>query len=430
MSTGESKNPSTLPARDVDGFRRKLLTRKRHQDGMLLKLKHGWACRFYEQGDRQRKRVQKFLGSFKKLTKPQAKKAMREVLAVVNENVASPPETETTTFREYADRWIEDCETREKKPIKDSVSRDWRSILKNHLHGPIGDLPLSDVGNRTMKSLVERLSRKKLAPATIRNICLVVKLVKSSALDDDGNQLFPERWNSRFIDAPTVDPTKQRRPTFTAEQISGIVKAATGRLQMAAILFAATGLRAGELLGLELRHFDGTSITIDQAVWGPGQVQGPKTRNAYRTVDLHPSVSALLKQFIGDRTSGFIFRASGGRPLTQANFLRRELHPLLASLEIPMRGFHSFRRFRNTFLRQSHCPDGILKFWLGHAGRDMSDTYDRSREDVQYRQDVAKTMGIGFELPIALSTKQKREKSSQSDVFSLIGRQAETAVSG
>jgi integrase len=386
--------------------------------------------RYYEPGEGNRKRVQKFLGSYEKLTKPQAKKAMREVLAVVNENVAVLSETETTTFREYADRWIEDCETRKKKPIKDSVSRDWRSILKNHLDGPIGDLPLSDVGNRTMKSLVERLSRKKLAPATIRNICLVVKLVKASAIDEDGNQLFPERWNSRFIDAPTVDPTKQRRPTFTAEQVSAIVRTATGRLQMAAILFASSGLRAGELLGLEVRHFDGTSITVNQAVWGPGQVQGPKTQNAYRTVDLHPSVSALLKQFIGKRTSGFIFRASSGGPLTQANFLRRELHPLLESLEIPMRGFHSFRRFRNTFLRQSHCPDGLLKFWMGHAGASMSDTYDRSREDVRYRQDVAKAMGFGFDLPVALTAKCKREKSSQSDVISLIGRQEETVISG
>ena len=40
---------------------------------------------------------------------------------------------------------------------------------------------------------------------------------------------------------------------------------------MAAILFAATGLRAGELLGLEVRHFDGTSVRVEQAIW-KGQV--------------------------------------------------------------------------------------------------------------------------------------------------------------
>jgi hypothetical protein len=77
-----------------------------------------------------------------------------------------------------------------------------------------------------------------------------------------------------------------------------------------------------------------------------------------------------------------------------------------------MRGFHSFRRFRNTFLRQSHCPDGVLKFWMGHAEVDMSDRYDRSREDAEYRKDVAQAMGIGFEIPKMQTTKpSKKEKT-------------------
>jgi hypothetical protein len=45
------------------------------------------------------------------------------------------------------------------------------------------------------------------------------------------------------------------------------------------------------------------------------------------------------------------------------------------------------------------CPDDLVKFWTGHAGRDMSDLYDKIREDVQYRKDVAESVGIGFELP-------------------------------
>jgi hypothetical protein len=93
-----------------------------------------------------------------------------------------------------------------------------------------------------------------------------------------------------------------------------------------------------------------------------------------------------------------------------------------------MRGFHAFRRFRNTFLRQSHCPDGVLKFWMGHAEGDMSDRYDRSREDVQYRKDVAKSMGLGFELPKTLTPKRvKEEKTSLSGV---IGRPRASSRNG
>ena len=276
--------------------------------------------------------------------------------------------------------------------------------------------------------LVERLAQKKLKPATIHNITLVVKLVRASAIDDDGNQLFPIKWNRRFIDAPSVDPTKQRKPSFTADQVTAIVKAASGRMQMAAILFASTGLRAGELFGLEVRHFDGASVTVAQSVWGgDNKVGTPKTQNAYRVVDVHPDVAALLQQFIGDRKAGFIFQTSSRRPITQTNILRREFHPLLDNLEIPTCGFHAFRRYRNTFLRQSHCPDALLKFWMGHSGRDMSDLYDRSREDVQYRKDVAKAMGVGFELPKALTP--KRSKEEKISLTGVIGRRTETEAS-
>jgi integrase len=429
-STVVNKSPGTLPPRAVDGYRRKVLTRRRHQDGQLIKLKHGWAARHYENGEGERRRVQKFLGTFEELpTRRSAQNRMQSKLTVVNTCFTVNPRT-TTTFRVFAYQWIEDCEQRKQKPIKPSVSHNWRRILANHLFPLIGEVPLSDVGNRTMRSVVERLAKKKLSPKTIQNITLVVKLVKSSPVDDDGNELYPTKWNSRFIDAPSVDPTKQRKPSFTSAEVETIVKAATGRVQMAAILFAATGLRAGELLALEIRHFDGTSITVSQALWH-AKMGTPKTENAFRTVDLHPDVAALLKTFVGDRKTGFIFQTRSGKPLNQVNLLRRELHPLLETLGISMRGFHAFRRFRNTFLRQSHCPDGVLKFWMGHADGNMSDRYDRSREDVQYRKDVAKSMGVGFELPKTLNPKYiKRGKTSLSGAIGRCEQMVEQVVSG
>ena len=192
---------------------------------------------------------------------------------------------------------------------------------------------------------------------------------------------------------------------------------------MACVLLAASGLRAGELLGLEVQHFDGTSVKVEQSIWG-GKTQAPKTKNAYRTVDVHPDVALLLKAFIGDRKSGFIFQTSSGRPFGQSNLLNDGLHPLLEKLGISKRGFHAFRRFRNTHLRQQHCPAGLLKYWIGHSTKkDMSDLYDRSSLDVPYRKDVCVAMGIGFTLPPVLTPKLKKSEQSTSEV-GVIGRQA------
>jgi integrase len=412
----------TLPPARRDGQRRRILSRKRHQEGQLIELEHGYAVRHYERdADGKRQRVQKFLGTFADLpTKRSALNAMQSEMAVVNSNVAVRPQQSTQTFRQRAMQWIKDCEQRKKKPLKPSVSNGWRGILKNHLLPLIGEIPLRDVGNKTMRSVVEALSKKKLSPATMQNILLVVKLTVASDIDDDGNQLNPRKWNSRYIDAPAVNSKEQHKPSFTGDEVTRIAAAATGRLQMLCVLLAATGLRVSEALALECRHFDGSAVEVEQAAYR-SEVIKPKTKNAYRVVDLCPDVATLLKPYIGKRTTGFIFSSSRAFPMSQSNILRRELHPVLASLGISMRGFHSFRRYRNTFLRQSHCPDGLLKFWMGHSDKSLSDTYDRSREDEQYRKDVAKAMGVGFVLPAAITGK------SGSPLSGVTGRQTEVA---
>ena len=417
----------TVATRVVSGFKEKILSRRRHQEGQLLRLQNGWSLRVYEdfiqEGVCRRRRVQKYLGSLRDLpTKRSAQNEADAYRALVNRSTANLRTTQS--FREAAPLWIDKCSKRKRKPMKLSTLRNWESILDNHVLPVLGDMLLSEVENGAMKTLVEKLTEKRLSPQTIKNITQVVKLVKASVVDQNGNELYPTKWNHAFIDMPVVDETKQRKPSFNGEQVAEIVKAACGRIQMAVILLAATGLRAGELLGLQVRHFDGSALKIEQEVWS-GKVLPPKTPNAIRVVDLAPEAAELLKQFIGDRAAGFVFQTSSGKPVSQTNLLKREFHPLLATLQISKRGFHCFRRFRNTLLRKSACPDGLLKFWMGHAGRDMTDRYDRVREDVEFRKDVARAMGCGFELPKVLAPKLRKPCKKHSGV---IGRQEEGAI--
>jgi integrase len=295
--------------------------------------------------------------------------------------------------------WMSNCRSRKRKPIKPVTLVNWQSYLDNHILPVLGDQPVSEVNSSSMRKLVEVLVEKSLSPQSIKHICLPVKKVKASVVDANGDELYPIKWNNAYIDAPAVDKRKQNAPSLTGEEVTEILAALGGAIQMLHILFAATGLRAGELLGLEVRHFDGHGLRVEQSVWR-NTVQVPKTLNSYRTVDLYPDVAKTLSDFIGDRKNGFIFRTSAGKPLGQSNILRRGLHPVLETLRIKRCGFHAFRRFRNTYLRNyTSCPNGLRNFWLGWSGKDMSDHYDKIHEDAAYRRDVAKAVGIGFDLP-------------------------------
>ena len=132
-----------------------------------------------------------------------------------------------------------------------------------------------------------------------------------------------------------------------------------------------------------------------------------KNENTARQVDLHPSVADPLKRFVGDPKSKFLFQSREGKPISSSNIVRRHLHPALKALNYlnphtgdHKAGNHVFRRFRNTYLRNyTSCPDGLQKFWLGHAVETMTDLYDKVKEDLQFRLEWAATCEIGFDLP-------------------------------
>lgn len=75
-------------------------------------------------------------------------------------------------------------------------------------------------------------------------------------------------------------------------------------------------------------------------------------------------------------------------------------------------GNHAFRRFRNTHLRnRTGCPEGLLKFWMGHADDSMSALYDKIKEDAAFRREWAGKCGFGFELPPLVSNVPKTEEN-------------------
>jgi integrase len=186
-------------------------------------------------------------------------------------------------------------------------------------------------------------------------------MVVASAVNEDGEELYPRKWNNEFIDLPEI--RDQRTPSFAGEDVTQIVPSAKGQFRMLYVLLGGTGLRIGEAAGLEIQDVfpDASTIRIRQSVWSR-QKQAPKTHSPLREVDLHPSLAAMLKAFIGERKAGLLFQTKNGRPLLQSSINRRSLHPILKKMRRAKAGFHSFRRYRVTHLRKNRVPEDLLRF--------------------------------------------------------------------
>ena len=109
--------------------------------------------------------------------------------------------------------------------------------------------------------------------------------------------------------------SKQNTPHFTSEVIAGILASSKGYKQMFCALLGGTGLRAGEASGIEIdKHIseDFRTLYIRQKVRRGNLEHFLKTDAGRRDVDLCPALAAMLKTYVGARTSGFLFHNAKG----------------------------------------------------------------------------------------------------------------------
>jgi integrase len=357
--------------------------------------------------------------SFGRVTWTLAERRLREhILATGVDSVESFNEVTRplNTFREQADWWLKEIRAgrilskKKRTPMKSATIAGYESAVA-WLDGVIGDKPLADVKNDAVRGLVTAMKTAKppLADKTVVTYFQVVKAVVASAVNKEGEQLYARNWNLHYIGLPIVNERKQSKPGFTDREVEQIVSKAKGRYRMLFALLAGSGLRIGEALGLKVGEHVSRgceTLYVRQSVWNSKE-QDPKTENAVRDVDVCSDLTVMLKDYMGNRTNGFLFHADSGKPLLQRNILRDGLNPILTKLNLKQNGkaFHSFRRFRVMHLRKNRVPWDLEKLWIGYANKDVADRYAAQlKEDVEWRKGVAEKTGLGFALPVSSET--------------------------
>jgi hypothetical protein len=82
---------------------------------------------------------------------------------------------------------------RKRKPIAPSTLATWESCLENWLYPNIGHMPLDNIKNLTLKSFGIKMVEGSLGESAIRSYTNVVKMVVASAVNEEGEELFPRK---------------------------------------------------------------------------------------------------------------------------------------------------------------------------------------------------------------------------------------------
>jgi hypothetical protein len=163
------------------------------------------------------------------ITKPQRERRAKEIIAqsgadmeeYFNKVVAA---NLGITFRQQAEGWLHHMKSRKRKTISLKTADTWRRTLDKWLIPNLGDVPLADINNRALKQLVSKMAAAGLSAQSMHNYIKVVKMVVASAVDDDGNQRYPRKWNHEYIDLPEIKI--QRTHSFTSEELSKVAASA------------------------------------------------------------------------------------------------------------------------------------------------------------------------------------------------------------
>jgi len=297
-------------------------------------------------------------------------------------------------FRQQAEQFMSEIANSKSDPVKASTLRKYRSLLNARILPVIGEVEMPDVNNKTAKLLAGRLAEAQLSPRHINSAVSLVKQIVKSAVDDEGNQLYPRTWNTRFIDAPRPDSTPLKAPVTPVQTLTEAISRTKGEVQALIALLGGTGLRIGEALALMVGPDDGLNsfwlpeagtLVIRTTIDDKGNTQySTKTKAGTRIVDLDPHLASFLRTQLGN-IQGRMFKTK------YRTFLRR-----LAAQSIP--GTHSIRRGRITHLQGNSVPTALVKFWAGHAAGDVTERYTKFGSDVETRKVWSEKAGLGFQL--------------------------------
>ena len=411
--------------------RGKSMSRRTGQEGHTERSGKWWVVRWWMDVEGQDKRVHKRaricpVSGPGVLSKSERTRRAREIIAesgadtVEHFNAVVVKKQETiTTFQEQGARWLGSLRTRKRKPVALSTTEDWERTLNKWLNPHIGSLPLSEVNNASLKRLVAVMSEAGLSPKTVDNYAGLVKMVVASAVDAEGEEIFPRKWNHEFIDMPVVEKSKQNTPCFSGDVMTGLAGwKKPARADAVHPLCGAAGLRIGEALGIEVgKHIasDFSLLKIRQKARHCKIEERLKTQSALRDVDLHPAIAKLLKEYIGERKSGFLFSTRNGKPIASSNVIRRHLHPALEKLKYgnPHTGNHKAgnHAFGDSGTRTCGITRSVLKGFTS-IGWGTPGKHERPlRQDQRGRfipQEVGEQCGFGFELPSVVPNVPKK----------------------
>lgn len=308
-------------------------------------------------------------------TKLEAERFVARVSADKQRGEFINPVRASIRFAEVAEAW---CRTLGRNRKAKTIIG-YEHALQKHVLPALGNLRIGDVTYSCLEAFVSDLS-ERLAPASVRGVFKVVKLILDHAARDGRIRVNP----ARTVPLPRVAAAEML--FLTAEQVAALAAEITPAYATLIKFACYTGLRPGEVAALRVKDVDlrtgAVRVRATLADLGGKLLETePKTRAARRTVTMPRFVLIELRAYLAERAfqpEAFVFTGERGGALRMGNLRCRHFRPAVTrALPPQLHGLrlHDLRHtYASLLVAQGAHPKEMAEL-MGHSS--VMTTLDR-----------------------------------------------------
>jgi integrase len=341
------------------------MARKRYQKGHVYLDGENWKGRYREDvistDGVKRVRREIILGPRRELTKHLAERRMEVALARINGFDYRPGRV--ATFGEFLEKWKAEVLTK----LQPSSARAVKSHLKCYIVPQLTKVRLEQFGVENQQVFVTRVLEKGVSRKTLLNVLGTLSSILSTARGWGYNC---EQIAIGKLRLPPRD-ARHEAPHFTAEQIRRILTIAEEPWRTMFAILAMTGLRAGEVLGLQVGdiNLERSTLAVRRSAWN-GKIQSTKTRASETVLPIPVPLCHMLRDYLSTAESKpdtFLFVTRNNRPPSSNKVVEYRLWTILDALGIPRCGLHAFRHAHTALLLESGATPKVVQRQLRHS---------------------------------------------------------------
>lgn len=316
-----------------------------------------------------------------------------EQLAAVRSGTWSSPDRSKVTVEEFAEQWLAGAGHRQ------HTQELYARRLRLHINPTFGHRLVRDLRHSEVRAWLSALERR-YQPHTVYGIHSVFRTICNCAVADR------IRADSPFAGIKLRSVRKARVVPLSVEQVQRVCEASPPHYRALFVLAAATGMRGGELLGLEVGCVDflRRSVRVERQLvqYRPRPGEGlrfalgpPKTETSIRAVEVpqyaldelarhlqaRPAASLCLPVVdtpgVTQRQSQLVFTTTRGAPIHRSG-LAAVWHRACERAELPPAkgGLHAMRHHVASLLIEAGESVKVVQAQLGHAtAAETWDTY-------------------------------------------------------